>query len=609
MACDKGGRRYDIIALDQHVDSPMNTVTASAGAQAFSEPLPRHSAESHSTEDKRQERKELGYVHFKPVPHVPDVGGIGWRTRAGHMLKNQAYYSSKPATNMWDDPVRAGINSWKDWHGPRLRTDAPMMERMDHYDEEADEHEAKKTFVNTTRAQTLDRFYNKKLNRDQLEASQSWAPHRRARREVSDCHEHFFGDLDSKPEKELKKVLTKMVLQRDRDAIRAISTRVQNEETWKVAWKHMEQERRQDIRHDFRHRQSYNDLLMQLSGQPVRQRDWESQDLRLNNCSQRTESLSVARDVPVPTDVTSLTDYRGLFHCDNAHALEALFPGSGHELSVEFRQGATASVKPGYPAPPKATTPRKTGYGSRDKAMQQSSTLTQERVPISKDRLDCVAARTNCEVLKSYSKAQFLPTSAPPPPNQRQQLLREDFSPQSTLNDPFRVTGSFQRTEQGSLSHGPFQKKTRPATMESLPPAQRSYTYPMLAPTSPTAKGAQDSRQASEMGSPNSTFYPSASQCGQGSASAPMLMRNNSSSGGFTKKRRNSGAGGAQSSAVCQELDQFESSMASLPRVCNFFGTPRSHRRLAQSTSQTQLSGGMAQLSRSISAPTVQQTT
>jgi len=233
--------------------------------------------------------------------------------------------------------------------------------------------------------------------------------------------------------------------------------------------------------------------------------------------------------------------------------------------------------------------------------MQEASTLTQERVPISKDRLDGVATRTHDEMLKNYSKAQFLKTSAPPPPNQRQQLLREDFSPTSTLNDPFRVTGSFQRTEQGSLSHH-GRKKSRPATMESLPPAQRSYTYPMLAPASPTARGAQaqDSRQASEMGSPNSTFYPSAS------ASAPMLMRSNSSSGGLTRSKRSSGAGGAQSAAVCQELDQFESSMTSLPRVCNFFGTPRSHRRLAQSTSQTQLSGGMAQLSRSTSAPTMQ---
>jgi len=591
MASDKGSRRADNIALDQTVSSPLNTVHSSAGGEHFEELLKRHPAENHSPEDKRQERKDQGFVHFKAEHRVPDVGGVGWRTRAGHMLKNQAYYSSAPKTNKWDLPVHAGINSWKDWHGPRLRTDAAMMERLDHFEEESDKLEGKKVFVNTTRAQTLDRFYNKKLGRDQLEASQSWAPHRRARREYSDAHEHFFGDLDSKPDKELKKVLTKVVLQRDRDAIRAISSRIQNEETWKLAWKHMEQERRLDIRHDFKQRQSYNDLLMQLSGQPVRQREWESQEPRFNNCSQRTDSLSVAREPPPITDVTSQTDFRGLFHADNEHAMEALFPGAGHELSMEFRQRATASIKAGFPAPPKASTPRMRGKkasASREQEIRQEATLTAEAVPISKPRLDAAGTRAHDEVLKTYSKAQFLNTVAPPPPAQRKQLLQEDFSPNSTLHDPGRVTGSFQRTEQGSLPHGPFApgspKHAQGKGMEHLPPAQRSYTYPVLAPASPSAKGAQASAQPSPMNSPMSTSMNFA----QSSVSDPLRRTNSSSAVLATNKRRTS-RGAAQevlSSAVCRELDQFDATMTSLPRVCNFFGTPRSHRRAA---SQMQL--------------------
>merc|ERR1712187_795619 len=109
------------------------------------------------------------------------------------------------------------------------------MERMDHYDEETEEWEAKKVWINTTRAEILDRFYNQKLSRDQKEAAPYWAPHKRAGREVHDSHEHFFADFDAKPQKELKKVLTKTVLQRDRDAIRTITKRIQNEETWKQA--------------------------------------------------------------------------------------------------------------------------------------------------------------------------------------------------------------------------------------------------------------------------------------------------------------------------------------------------------------------------------------
>jgi hypothetical protein len=451
-----------------------------------------------------------------------------------------------------------------------------MMERMDHFEEEDDHWQAKKCCVNTIRAQTLDRFYNKKLNSSQLVSSASWAPHRRARREVSDHHEHFFGDLDSKPEKELKKVFTPMVLQRDRDAVRTITSRIQNEETWKLAWKHMEKERRLDIRHDFKQRQSYNDLLMQLSGQPVRQREWESQGPKLNNCSQRTEELCLPQDAPEIKDVTGQTDFRGLIHADNEHALEALFPGSGHELSVEFRQRATASTKAGFPAPPAATTPRMNGKkGSREKALQKDARLSTASVPISQQRLDSVATRVHDDMLKHYSKAQFLSTTAPPPPDQKQQLCREDFSPKTMLQDPARVTGSFQRTDHSTLPHAPYHPGSpKRKTMEELPPAQRSYTYPVLVPTgTPSHTGIQ------ALGSPSSSHM---------SASAPALRQSMSSSVGFARKRRSYGAGEDTSQAVCRDLDNFEAGISSLPRISNFFGTPRSHRRGDQSLLEKQ---------------------
>jgi hypothetical protein len=374
----------------------------------------------------------------------------------------------------------------------------------------------------------------------------------------------------------------------------------------------MEQERRQDIRHQHRQRQSYNDLLMQLSGQPVREREWESQanqDLRLNNCSQNTDSLSVPRDCPAIKDVTSQTDFRGLYHADNEHALEALFPGRGHELSIEFRQRATASSQAGWPAPPAAQTPRNKGSrGNSEKNLQKEACLTREKIPVSKTRLDMTAARHDDETLKAYSKEQFLSRTAPPPPDQKVQLLHEDFSPKTTLNDPGRVTGNFQRTQQFTLDHGPWKPGSSPKHktgkgMENLPPPKKPLTYPVLALSSPTAKGAQaqGSLQASEVGSParsSPTFQSSVSS---------KLRQSNS---GFPSKRHSLGLVEAPSAAVCRELDQFEASMTSLPRVSNFFGTPRSQARAA---AQTQGAAGARSLqipanglSRSASAPAAQ---
>jgi len=557
----------NIVALEQTVPSPLNTVLSSpkgsdgvGSGHPFEEPFDRHLAGVNQKEDARRERKDIGYVHFRPESKVPDVGGLGWKTRTGHFLKNQAYYSSLPKTNKWDLPVHAGINTWKEWHGPRMRTDAQMMERLDHFDEEQDHWEAKKTFVNTMRVQTLDRFYNQKLNREQKEAQENWAPHRRARREVHDSHEHFFADMDAKPEKELRKVLTSKVLQRDRDAIRSIASRIQNEETWKAAWKQMEEERRHMIRTDLKQRQHYNDLLCHLSGQPVRA---SSSPPGPNNCTERTEELARPRGTPPLRDVTQQSDFRGLFHADCEHALEALFPGHGHELSVEFRERVTASAQAGWPPPPAAQTPRRPKKGAnRELTMQQDAILSKHSVPVSAHRLQGVAARTHDEALKEHSKAQFLPKTAPPPPAQSKQLLREDWSPKTTLKDKGRTMGiDFRRTDQGSLPHSPSKG------MEDLPPPRRQYTYPVMVGTSPKAKGAMEAslRQALDSVSVGSDEI----------VTSRGLTRNVSEAMSFASRGRRNKVSQAPTKAVCQELDTFESNMETMPRICNFFATPR----------------------------------
>lgn len=554
-----GGRRANSTSLEQAVDSPVRRLS-SLGSASFPEPLSRSAAEHYHSNDRRVERDMHSHVRFTPENAVPDVGGIGWRTKTGHKLKNQTYFNMKPKTNLWDLPAHAGTKTWKTWHGPKMRTDANMMEKLDQHDQEQEEWEAKKMYVNTTRIQTLDRLYNKKLQREQLQASSSWAPHQRSRREVHSLLDTFDADLDQKPRKELKKVFTPMVLKRDRDAIRSISKQVQNEETWKMVWKHMQQERRADIRADFEERQAHTDMLMQMSGQPVHRRS-QSQTF-LNSCSQRSLELSQHREMGLPRDVTSLPDFRGLVHADNEHALEALFPGSGHHLSVEFREDATRSAQAGYPSPSPARTPRIDGATSnQEQAIRREASLSKASIPASEHRLQRLGTRHDDDLVKEHSKVQFLPTVAPPPLNQCEQLLNDDFSPTATILDKSRVTGSFARTDHSKHPLSPSQ------TMEMLPPPTRSYVYPVMVPAA---------RRTHNNGS------VSVSQS-SGSEPVRMLQRNESApailTAQKTSKKRHHKEGEKQVVAVCRELDAFEAKIQRVPELSNFFSTPRASGR------------------------------
>ena len=133
---------------------------------------------------------------------MPDVGGLGWRSRAGHLLKNQTFFASRPGENQWNNPTHAGPRTWRSYHGPKLRTDADLMERMDRVEAYHAVWEAKKAFVNTVRMQTLDRFYNRKIENEQKEMASTWAPHRRARGEYHKYHETMASNLDTMPMKE-----------------------------------------------------------------------------------------------------------------------------------------------------------------------------------------------------------------------------------------------------------------------------------------------------------------------------------------------------------------------------------------------------------------------
>ena len=52
------------------------------------------------------------------------------------------------------------------------------------------------------RMQTLDSFYNRKIENEQKEMAAKWAPHRRARGEYHKYHETMTSNLDNMPMKD-----------------------------------------------------------------------------------------------------------------------------------------------------------------------------------------------------------------------------------------------------------------------------------------------------------------------------------------------------------------------------------------------------------------------
>ncbi|CAK0804380.1 unnamed protein product [Prorocentrum cordatum] len=561
MNMDDGGRRVDNMGLKGGDVSPEHAAFSSMGARAHKEPLRRHAAEEIGADDKRRERDVFGHVPFELERRVPDVGGLGWRTKSGQMIKNQTFYSQRPKVNKWDDPTFSGVNTWKAWHGPRLRTDADTMERLDRFEAETTEWEAKRTFVNTSRAETLDRFYNQKLNRTQRETAGSWAPQRRARREVHSLFETFDARLDEQPVKELKKVLTSTVLKRDREAMRMIAARMQNEETWKKVFTDIEQERRHDIRADLQLRQAHTDRLMLLSGAPVAERSSEDvlQPAADNSClGDRLSRTAIKAERP---DVSLRSDFRGLIHADNEHALETLFPGSGHELSVEFRERINRSTEPGWPRPPRAATPVHGGtQGARERGAR-SEEVAMASIPTSPTRLGNVGSRRNDEMLAAHAKAQFRPTVAPPPLDQSKTLLGEDWSASTVLRGGgSRVTGSFSRTSHVNASR----------SEGDLPPPRRRMVYPVLAPTSPHSRAPVDVSHMSSMTHTSSLHR---------SASVPAMAASTSRSGRAAAARA--------TAEVCGELDSWEANTAKVPGINNFFGPPRASRHLRSEPSGT----------------------
>eukprot|EP00928_Gymnodinium_smaydae_P086370 TRINITY_DN7043_c0_g1_i2.p1 TRINITY_DN7043_c0_g1~~TRINITY_DN7043_c0_g1_i2.p1 ORF type:complete len:768 (-),score=132.62 TRINITY_DN7043_c0_g1_i2:49-2244(-) len=569
--------------------------------------------------EQREERRVNGVIKWGPESSVPDVGGMGWRTKAGHLLKNQTYYSgTSKGENLWEKPTHAGSKTWQQWHGPRLRNDAQLIERLDRLDVDQAAWESHKAFVNQVRVQTLDRLNVRRIENEQRELASSWAPHRRARREMHSKYEKVGGDLDSLPKKDLKQVLTPTVLQGDRNAVREITKRIQVEETWKLAWKSIEQERHDEIRADFEHRCAYNDQLQELANQQPLPRQ---NGRRLpNNCTRRIEELALPRAEQLPGggDVTKLGEFRGLIHVDHSVALEARFPGQGSKFAESFRDTANSVSKGGWPPPPVPKTPPPTSPKSPAAASSPLGASVEARpLPVPQARLEQVPIRHSPQELAGYAVDQLDESGSPPPRDQDKLLLQEAFSsdPSQIVGDSApraghtsrkQILGSAYLALSGELAADPI--GTCASQVDIAPPVKQ-YAYPVLVPTSRQGSRRGHSHPARPSGSANHRGRSSGSAAGSrrtsGSAGGGGAATAGSRFGGVpalnvvaASGRADMGrCGGPQSAritqgqrvsvippsnfpaasleSVCCDIDAFEAQARSVPRLGNFWKSLR----------------------------------
>jgi len=303
--------------------------------------------------DRRVERKDVGHVKYQPERVVTDNRGPGWRTRHGHMVKNQAFYrlGTGQAQNVWDDPVHCGTRTWKYWHGPRLRTDAPLMEKLDQQDDDQERLEYYKANANARRLDDLSRTRMRRDENQEFARSASWGPCVRA---LSENRGHGpantvqeYNDFDRMPSKALKQVLTKSVLDKDKASIAHISKCLQKEEMWKEQYGEWKKYRRNDSLQAFSHQRSYNDTLEKMAGQPQR---CQAGRITRPSLTRRLDKLSLPKKEYVPPDITRMQDFRGLIHADNSFALTKLFPDETTGHGTEPRWHETRTLHSDAPA-------------------------------------------------------------------------------------------------------------------------------------------------------------------------------------------------------------------------------------------------------------------
>lgn len=310
-----------------------------------------------------------------------------------------------------------------------------------------------------------------------------------------------------------------------------------------------------------------------------------------NSCTPRVEALARHKEQYHIDDVTKLSDFRGLIHVDNEHALEKRWPGKGHELSGKFRETITESAKGGWPPPPRPATPT-LGAKRRGTTIRagDSVALRKGSVPVTKHRMTVVPMRSDDdEVLSRHAKTQFLRTTAPPAPEQVDTLVKEDMM---RLRDPSmsqRCNMFSARTEHSSVS-----LDSQKAVGETVAPPRRAYVYPVLVPaeggsrnvkrqqtlSAPPTKGGRGPAPRSARGS--STGRPGGNAAaGAKPQPSPREEDPNAEASAQPTSRSLGLFGGSKVNmkSVVSDLDDFEASLRPATQLGNFWMTPRTERQ------------------------------
>jgi hypothetical protein len=383
------------------------------------------------------------------------------------------------------------------------------MERLDRIEGDQLSWDTKKVFVNSVRVQALDRLYQKKIENEQRELASQWAPHVKARGEVHDSLKGFSDELDSMPVKELKKVLTPCVLKKDREGIRNITKKIQAEETWKHALKQVEKDRRDDTRSSLEQRRAYNAMVMELSGQPFPRGDPHH---TVPNLTPRLLELAQHTVVSGPKQVTQLIDYKGLVHVDNRRALESRFPGTGHELSVQFCDGIEEQSREEGPPTKGPATP--TFSSKRGTILTAGSSVKKGAVPVSATRLQQVPQRQNDVMTLLGAAEQFESKIAPPAPDQRRSVLVQPLVNDTLHMESMASSCGFSTRNQSKV--GPGTRKTYyevivPTVESSMErPNWRPRRAAVMAQVTPGGTGSEGDPVSKSRGSRKSVAWPPA---------------------------------------------------------------------------------------------------
>jgi len=175
-------------------------------------------------------------------------------------------------------------------------------------------------------------------------------------------------------------------------------------------------------------------------------------------------------------------------HVDHRHALEARFPGQGHQFTVAFTRDASDRAAPGWPPPEPPATPemgpskKVSGSGVLEGSPSTSENVRKATAPVNQSRLGKVQGtfRQDPHSLAGHSTEQYLPTSAPPAPDQPELLLKEPLA-----NDSVHMSLELPLRSDHTSYSDPDLKDTfgRPVTKADLDPPKRPVTYPVAVKT------------------------------------------------------------------------------------------------------------------------------